>query len=30
MTDYIRETEAVVGGEGEGRGFLSYFYDKGG
>jgi hypothetical protein len=28
MTDYIREREAGVGGEGEGRGFLSYFYDK--
>ena len=30
MTDYIREREAGLGGEGERRGFLSYFYDKGG
>ena len=27
MTDYVREREAEAGG---GRGFLSYFYDKGG
>ena len=30
MTDYVREREAEAGGEGGGRGFLSYFYDKGG
>jgi hypothetical protein len=30
MTDYIREREAGIGGEGGGRGFLSYFYDRGG
>ena len=31
MTDYVSEREAGAGGgEGGGRGFLSYFYDKGG
>ena len=31
MTDYVREREVgAEGGEGVGRGFLSYFYDKGG